>query len=80
MLADDSCVKITKLALNHFLYAAIRMALTPRLCVVFEDAGAGITAAKVLEMNTMGIGPAKRVGSADYIYYSVFDPRLEDII
>jgi beta-phosphoglucomutase len=80
VIADGNSVKKTKPAPDLFLYAAEKMSLPPETCFVVEDAEAGITAAKAAGMATIGIGPPGRVGSADYIYSSVADIRLEDIL
>ncbi|MCE7985078.1 MAG: beta-phosphoglucomutase [Caldilinea sp. CFX5] len=56
-----------KPAPDLFLLAAERLALAPANCLVVEDAAAGITAARVAGMATVGIGPVERVGHADLV-------------
>lgn len=80
VIADGNSVEKTKPAPDLFLYAAERLELPPEACLVVEDAEAGIAAARAAGMATIGIGPAERVGSADYIYSSVAEVRLEEII
>ncbi len=56
-----------KPAPDLFLLAAERLALAPAACLVVEDAAAGIAAAQVAGMATVGIGPVERVGHADLV-------------
>ncbi len=79
-IADGNSVEKTKPAPDLFLYAADKMGVPPEYCLVVEDAEAGITAAQRAGMYTIGIGPEERVGAADYVYPSVAEIRLEDII
>jgi beta-phosphoglucomutase len=78
-IADGNSVKKTKPAPDLFLYTANQLGLPPENCLVVEDAEAGIAAARVAGMATIGIGPPERVGEADYVYPSVEAIRLEDI-
>jgi beta-phosphoglucomutase len=80
VIADGNSVKKTKPAPDLFLYTAEKLELPPEACLVVEDAEAGIAAARAAGMTTIGIGPAERVGSADYVYPSVAEVRLEEII
>ncbi len=79
-IADGNSVEKTKPAPDLFLYAADKMGVPHEYCLVVEDAEAGITAAQRAGMYTIGIGPEERVGAADYVYPSVAEIRLEDII
>ncbi len=78
-IADGNSVKKTKPAPDLFLYAANQLGLLPENCLVVEDAEAGIVAARVAGMVTIGIGPPERVGEADYVYPSVEAIELDDI-
>ncbi len=80
VIADGNSVKKTKPAPDLFLYTAAKLAVEPMCCLVVEDAEAGITAARAAGMTTIGIGPAERVGAADYIYPAVADIKLDEII
>ncbi len=80
VIADGNSVKKTKPAPDLFLYTAEKLAVEPPYCLVVEDAEAGIAAAIAAGMVTIGIGPAERVGAADYIYPAVADIKLEEII
>ncbi|MDW7738813.1 MAG: beta-phosphoglucomutase [Bacillota bacterium] len=79
VIADGSSVERTKPAPDLFLYAAKKLNVPPELCIVVEDAEAGIAAARQAGMATIGIGPPERVGDADFVYPSVAAIRLEDI-
>ncbi len=80
VVADGNSVEKTKPAPDLFLYAAEQLKLKPQVCLVVEDAEAGITAARAAGMHTIGIGPKERVGAADYVYHSVAAIKLEEII
>lgn len=80
IIADGSSVENTKPAPDLFLFTAAKMSLAPELCLVVEDAEAGIAAAQAAGMTTIGIGPEERVGAADYIYPSVAEINLADIV
>lgn len=49
-----------------FLIAARDIGVEPRDCIVFEDAVAGIEAAKRAGMTSVGIGDAETLSNADY--------------
>ncbi len=80
VIADGSSVAKSKPAPDLFLYSANQLAVEPNKCMVVEDAEAGIIAAKAAEMWTIGIGPEERVGAADFIYHSVADINIDNII
>lgn len=63
-----------------FLYAAKKLGLGSKYCVVVEDARAGIDAAKAAGMATIGIGPPERVGTADLYFPSVEDINIEQVL
>jgi beta-phosphoglucomutase len=80
VIAHGGSVEKTKPAPDLFLFVAEQLKIAPESCVVVEDAEAGIAAARAAGMATIGIGPAERVGEADFIYPSVEKLRLEEII
>lgn len=49
-----------------FQFAAERLRVPANRCVVVEDAESGVAAAREAGMRVIGIGPANRVGRADY--------------
>ncbi|MEA5618820.1 beta-phosphoglucomutase [Cronbergia sp. UHCC 0137] len=71
IIADGYSVQKPKPAPDLFLYAAQQLGITPRECVVFEDAAAGIQAAKAGGMYAVGLGPIERVGCADVVLSSL---------
>lgn len=80
VIADGNSVEKTKPAPDIFLYVAEKMNLPPAECLVVEDAEAGVEAARAAGMATIGIGPQERVGAADFVYPSVADIRIEDLL
>ena len=71
VVADPGSVKNAKPAPDLFLLAARELGVEPSSCVVVEDASAGVEAALEAGMWVIGIGPASRVGAADYVYDSL---------
>ena len=63
-IADGHSVTLAKPAPDLFLHAARELGLSPRDCVVVEDAQSGIDAALTGGFATVGIGPEERVGHA----------------
>lgn len=53
-----------------FLTAAEKMGVAAPNCVVFEDALAGIEAANIAQMTSIGIGDAKVLNAADFVFGS----------
>ena len=53
-----------------FLVAASRLGVTPRRCIVVEDAEAGIEAASQAGMRSVGVGTGN-VGAADLVVASL---------
>jgi beta-phosphoglucomutase len=51
-----------------FLLAAKRFNVPPSECLVFEDAAAGVQAAKAGGMKAVGIGDPSQLGAADLVY------------
>lgn len=51
-----------------FLRAALDLGVSPEDCVVFEDAVAGIEAANLAGMTSIGIGDPEILGDADYTF------------
>lgn len=71
-IGDGGSVVHQKPAPDLFVWVAGALLLPPNQCVVFEDAEAGIDAAKTGGFWTVGIGPAERVGHAHR--------RIDDLI
>jgi HAD superfamily hydrolase (TIGR01509 family) len=64
-IADGYSVERSKPAPDIFLFAADQIRVAPQQCVVFEDSGAGVTAAIDAGMLSVGLGPEDRVGHGD---------------
>jgi len=82
-ISDGYSVKRAKPAPDLFLHAAACLGVPPVGCIVVEDAEAGIQAAKAAKaakMIVIGIGPAKRVGNADFIFESVAAINLDLVL
>jgi beta-phosphoglucomutase len=79
-ISDGHSVERQKPAPDLFLHAAQQLGLSPRECVVIEDAAAGIEAARAGGFYSIGLGPAERVGAADASFASLEDLRLADLL
>jgi len=79
-IADGNSVKLQKPAPDLFLYAAAQLGLDPAVCVVVEDAAAGIQAAQAGGFLPIGIGPEERVGMADLVLPSLQGVHLNDLL
>lgn len=67
-IVDGTNVTKAKPDPEVFLIAAQQMGAKPQNCIVFEDAVAGIEAANAAEMISIGIGDAKTLSKADYVF------------
>ncbi|MDF5724578.1 MAG: HAD-IA family hydrolase [Rhizonema sp. PD37] len=74
-VADGYSVSQPKPAPDLFLYAAEQLGLSPSLCLVVEDAQAGVEAAIAAGMLAVGLGPVERVGKAHIVLPSLADIR-----
>ncbi len=79
-ISDGYSVERQKPAPDLFVHASGQLDLPPRECVVFEDAAAGIEAARVGGFHSVGLGPVERVGGADAIFPSLEGVHLEQIL
>lgn len=79
-LADGYSVVRPKPAPDLFVYAAGLLHVCVNTCVVFEDAAAGVEAARVAGMYTVGLGPVERVGQADLVLPDLASVTLSDIL
>lgn len=67
-IVDGTDVAKAKPNPEVFLIAAKKMDAKPENCIVFEDAVAGIQAANNAGMTSIGIGDAKTLSEADYVF------------
>jgi beta-phosphoglucomutase len=79
-VADGYSVERAKPAPDLFLFAANKLGLPPKVCVVVEDAAAGIDAAIAGGFHTIGLGPKERVGHAQVVYPSLAGVGLKQIL
>ena len=67
-IVDGTNVNKAKPDPEVFLIAAEQLEMPPEDCIVFEDAVAGVQAANSANMISIGIGDAKILHEADYIF------------
>ena len=67
-IVDGTNVNKAKPDPEVFLIAARQLEMPPEDCIVFEDAVAGVQAANSANMISIGIGDAKILHEADYIF------------
>jgi beta-phosphoglucomutase len=79
-LADGYSVVRPKPAPDLFVYAAGLLRVCVDECVVFEDATAGVEAAKTAGMYAVGLGPVERVGQADLVLPDLAHVTLHGIV
>ena len=70
-IVDGTHVTHSKPNPEVFLLGAKNLKTPAKQCVVFEDAAAGVAAAKDAQMVAVGIGDAKELAAADYIFSSL---------
>lgn len=76
VIGDGNSVSKSKPAPDIFIFGAKKLGLKPEECIVYEDAEAGIDAAKAGGFNTVGIGPKDRVGHADVCFETMKEATL----
>jgi beta-phosphoglucomutase len=82
-IVDGTQVAKAKPDPEVFLIAAKKIGVEPTNCVVFEDALAGIKAANIAGMESVGIGDVKILSDADYGFnnFTEIDHKfLDDLI
>lgn len=67
LIVDGNMVTKSKPDPEVFLKGAMGLGVEPAACIVFEDAQAGIEAAKAGNMRAIGIGEAEMLGQADKV-------------
>ena len=67
-IVDGTNVSKAKPDPEVFLIAAEQLEMPPEDCIVFEDAVAGVQAANSANMISIGIGDAKILHEADYVF------------
>lgn len=79
-VVDGTVVAKAKPAPDVFLVAAERIGVAPEHCVVFEDAEAGITAAKAAGMHAVGIGSPAVLTGVGMVVPGLFAVTLDNVI
>jgi beta-phosphoglucomutase len=79
-ISDGNSVNRSKPAPDLFLHAADQIGLEPAVCVVVEDAEAGVAAGRSGGMRVIGLGPTGRVGEADLVLPDLASAKLDDIL
>jgi beta-phosphoglucomutase len=67
-IVDGTNVSKAKPNPEVFLIAAKQLEMVPEDCIVFEDSVAGVQAANTANMISIGIGDAKTLHEADYVF------------
>jgi beta-phosphoglucomutase len=75
-VVDGTHVKQSKPNPEVFLLGAQNLKTAAESCVVFEDASAGIAAAKSAGMTAIGVGDPEELKDADYIFNSLEEINL----
>jgi beta-phosphoglucomutase len=78
-VVDGTMVKQAKPDPEIFLLAATMLGKQPADCIVFEDAEAGVEAAKRANMKCVGVGNPQTLSKADYIVNQLADFKLTDL-
>ena len=79
VLVDGNKVTKSKPDPEVFLAGARELNVEPEECVVFEDAIAGIQAAKAGHMSAIGIGNPEVLKQADFVVAGLFEMTLEKL-
>lgn len=76
-IVDGSMIIDTKPDPEIFLLTAQQLNVDPATCVVFEDAEAGVEAARRAGMRCVGVGSAQQLGKADLVVSRTADFKPE---
>ena len=79
VIVDGNKVTKSKPDPEVFLAGALALNVKPEECVVFEDAIAGIQAAKTGKMRSVGIGEADVLKDADIVVEGLFEMTIEKL-
>lgn len=69
IIVDGNDVTKAKPNPEVFLKSAVQLGIDPKNCIVFEDSLAGVKAANIASMVSIGIGDKKTLKNADYIFH-----------
>lgn len=79
-VVDGNKVNKAKPDPEVFLTSALELGIIPDECIVFEDAAAGIEAAKNGGMRCVGVGSAEILGEADLVISNMKEISLSKLI
>src|SRR3546814_435023 len=79
VVVDGNMVSRSKPDPEVFLTGAEKLRVSPADCVVFEDAAAGVEAAKRAGMKTVGIGHPNELHEADWIVPNLAGMTVEKL-
>jgi len=80
VIIDGNKVEKAKPDPEVFLLAAKELNINPSLCIVFEDAEAGIEAAKKANMFAVGLGNLENLKKADIVITSLLDLDIKQLL
>ncbi|QYA25926.1 beta-phosphoglucomutase [Gramella sp. MT6] len=78
-IVDGTDVKKAKPDPEVFLIAADKLKTDPQDCVVFEDSVAGVQAANIGKMTSVGIGDKGVLNEADHVFQDFIEIKIEFI-
>lgn len=76
-IVDGNDVSKAKPDPEVFLIGAKKLNLAPQNCIVFEDAIAGVEAAKIAKMVAIGIGDKEILSEADFVFKDFTEISLD---
>lgn len=79
VMIDGTMIIKTKPNPEIFLLTASRLNISPKECLVFEDAEAGVEAAVRAGMKCIGVGSAEQLGKANVIVNNTADFDLKNL-
>lgn len=79
-IVDGTMVSKVKPDPEVFLLGAKELCTEPEYCVVFEDAQAGLDAAKKAGMKAVAIGKPENLRGYDRIFRGLYEVKLQEII
>ena len=80
LIIDGNKVTKSKPDPEVFLKGASGLGLLPTECIVFEDAQAGVEAAKAGNMRAIGIGESEMLGGADKVIPSFVGIQASELL
>ena len=78
-IVDGTMIMHSKPDPEIFLLTAEKLHVSPEVCVVFEDAEAGVEAALAAGMKCVGVGKEAQLGRADKIVAKTADFKIADL-